>query len=219
MTKHTHSSLQIYLTGLGTATLLATTSNAAVVMMDLSSISGANGGVTSGTIKQVTLGSLTDGRFQGNISIWNKPGSAATDGFGLSFGDGGGTSTKVLFASPGGKTSPQIFGTGATIDSVVRFEDAAGSASLFSYGADNTAASLSEGSYMGFKVSNEFTAHYGWLEVTWDADTKIFHILSGAYESQANMGIIAGIPEPSSLALLAAGAAGVAFLRRRKKAA
>ena len=82
------------------------------------------------------------------------------------------------------------------------------------------------GSYMGFKTAQ---GNLGWLEVTWAGATDTFQIYSGAYESVANVAILAGdtgggtsaVPEPgqvaSSLLLLALGAAGVAIQRQRAK--
>ena len=78
---------------------------------------------------------------------------------------------------------------------------------------------------MGFKT---YGGSYGWLEVTWDSVSQDFQIYSGAYESVANVAILAGdtggsaaVPEPgqvaSSLLLLALGAAGVAIQRQRAK--
>ena len=79
---------------------------------------------------------------------------------------------------------------------------------------------------MGFKTAQ---GNYGWLEVTWAGATDTFQIYSGAYESVANVAILAGdtgggtsaVPEPgqvaSSLLLLALGAAGVTIQRQRAK--
>ncbi len=77
---------------------------------------------------------------------------------------------------------------------------------------------------MGFKTAQ---GNYGWLEVTWAGATDTFQIYSGAYESVANVAILAGdtgtsaVPEPgqvaSSLLLLALGAAGVAIQRQWAK--
>jgi hypothetical protein len=61
--------------------------------------------------------------------------------------------------------------------------------------------------------------YYGYLEVTWNSSTNTFQILSGAYESTANAGILAGataVPGAglSAMALMALG--GGAFRRRSR---
>jgi hypothetical protein len=94
--------------------------------------------------------------------------------------------------------------------------------SYLSYNAESP--DFGPGSYMGFKTAQ---GNLGWLEVTWDSDSEVFEIYSGAYESVAGVPIAAGdtgtsaVPEPgqvaSSLLLLALGAAGVAIQRQRAK--
>ena len=79
------------------------------------------------------------------------------------------------------------------------------------------------GSYMGFRTSQ---GNYGWFEVTWTARSDEFQILSGAYESDPGVAILAGaggaapIPEPGTWAAMAIFAGGAAFAgwRRRKSA-
>lgn len=58
--------------------------------------------------------------------------------------------------------------------------------------------------------------HFGYLDIEMDAERNSVTLYGGAYESLANAPISTPVPEPTSLALLAAGAAGVATWRRRK---
>jgi hypothetical protein len=60
--------------------------------------------------------------------------------------------------------------------------------------------------------------HYGFLDVEIAASGFQLTLHGGAYESQADTPIVAGVPEPGSLGLLALGAGGLAAwrLRRRK---
>ena len=76
---------------------------------------------------------------------------------------------------------------------------------------------------MGFQTSQ---GNYGWLAVTWTASSDQFQILSGAYESEAGVGIRAGaggpgpaaVPEPGTWAAAALLVGGAGFMRWRKRA-
>lgn len=61
--------------------------------------------------------------------------------------------------------------------------------------------------------------HYGWVRVAIDNDAGTFKILEWAYETEPGVGLTiqTTIPEPTTLGLLAAGAAGVAALRRGRR--
>ncbi len=76
-------------------------------------------------------------------------------------------------------------------------------------------------SFIGFENA---LGDYGWLLVTWDAPSKTFEIIAGAYNDTPGEAIVAGdgltaVPEPTSvlstMGLLASGL----LLRRRKQAA
>jgi hypothetical protein len=83
-----------------------------------------------------------------------------------------------------------------------------------------------EAGYFGFRFafgSNASDYYYGWASMTVDLEAvgSGFKITEAFYQSTPNTAINVGqvpvVPEPSSLALLAAGAAGVAAWRARKK--
>lgn len=59
--------------------------------------------------------------------------------------------------------------------------------------------------------------HYGWVRVTIDQPSGTFVINDWAYNTVPGEGLLAGqVPEPTSLGMLAAGAAGVLARRRRQ---
>jgi len=202
--------LQNYLIGLGGVSLLASTSNAAVFTMDISSISGPNAGVPVGGQAYVDLSTLDSGL----IGIFNIPNKPANNLVGVS-GHKVGAGNETMIAKSG--SDPKRFGSGETIDATAG-TFTSGYQGLFFYGAGNKVPAWNAGSYLGFKSGNN---RYGYLEVTWNPDTDTFQILSGAYESVENAGITTPIPEPeaSTLALLVAGAGAVVALRRRKAVA
>ncbi len=83
-------------------------------------------------------------------------------------------------------------------------------------------ASFGPGSYFAMRVYNGSDWLYGYLEVTWDSTTNEFNILSGAYESTAGVGILAGatagggaVPMPGAAGLAACGLLGLSRRRRR----
>ncbi|QDT67750.1 PEP-CTERM motif protein [Planctomycetes bacterium MalM25] len=93
------------------------------------------------------------------------------------------------------------------------------SASL-AYGAANPNAEFNsaDGAFIGLEFPINAVSHFGWVRVTIDNAAGSFVINDWAYESEPGVGITAGaVPEPGSLGLLAAGAAGVAALRKRRR--
>jgi hypothetical protein len=73
---------------------------------------------------------------------------------------------------------------------------------------------------LGFSMDVAGAQHFGWVRLAVDLDTGTYTILETAYEDTPGLGIEAGslvsIPEPTSLGMLAAGAAGVGLYRRRR---
>jgi hypothetical protein len=73
--------------------------------------------------------------------------------------------------------------------------------------------------FAGFRFERADGIHYGWARLNLDLDTITLTIRDWAYQSTPDAAIAVGaVPEPgtSALALLAAGAAGVAVWRRRQ---
>jgi len=73
--------------------------------------------------------------------------------------------------------------------------------------------------YVGVQLNLADGVHYGWVgfETTDQDNGSMAGVIDGyAYETDLNTAIPAGVPEPSSLALLAFGAAGLASFRGRR---
>ncbi|QDU70467.1 PEP-CTERM sorting domain-containing protein [Mucisphaera calidilacus] len=102
------------------------------------------------------------------------------------------------------------FAPGAVIDATA---DTTGGANLMT-NPNYNANFVGQGNYIGYRFEIDGNTHYGWVQVD-VTDNLINAIITGyAYESTPDTGIVAGaIPEPTSLALLAAGA-GALGLRR-----
>ncbi len=89
------------------------------------------------------------------------------------------------------------------------------------YGGNNPNAEFNtaSGAFIGLEFPIGGVSHFGWVRVTVDNAAGSFVINDWAYNSTPGAGLLAGqVPEPTSLGLLAAGAAGVAAMRRRQAA-
>ena len=217
ITKHS-ARLGAYLAaGIGAAAATAPTADAAIVLIDIGpggfNIGGINAGLANGTdTTRNNFPTLGEGQLQIRDNFGGIIGMAGYDGLG--------------FAYNGVRAAPVNFALNSPIDGNSSF------GSWFGYTAfryiDYTnidSPDFGPGSYMGFRTNS---GNYGWLEVTWTAKTSQFQILSGAYEDVAGVTILAGdtggsaaVPEPSTWAMSALLAGGVAFTvwrKRRQKA-
>jgi len=197
--------------GLGVSGAAMSTSEAAIVIIDIDpsgfDINGVNAGVADG-------GTLARSNFPftgaGGLLVLN--GYAGSTGL---YAAGG-----LSFATGSSLASPFNFAQGASIDRYATWRGG-GTYSVFQAGSDSVSPDFGPGSYMGFRTAQN---NYGWLEVTWDSASQDFQIFSGAYEDQAGVAIRAGdgagpaaVPEPGTWAAAALLAGGAAFVRWRKR--
>lgn len=155
--------------------------------------------------------------------------SVASGTLGASFG------ANVSFPGTGGVTDPLVFGQ--TIGTASSFSASPYKISKAFVGTDGTVTPSStvypigSDQYMGLQFDIGGSAHYGWALIQTSTSASFndpdwtgvmdVQLKQFAYESVAGADITAGamsdVPEPSSLALFALGAAGIAAIRRRRK--
>jgi hypothetical protein len=215
--------------GVGASMAATSTSEAAIITIDIASfnIGGINGGVGSGSFASINnFPSSGEGTLKLYNNFVNEIGEESTRTY---LGISGGSSNASLRFAGGGPpnyvyATPTNFALNQTIDGNAYF-GSFGSLALFQFTNNNdtyTSPDFGSGSYMGFRTAS---GNYGWLEVTWDSAAGQFEIISGAYESEAGVGILAGaggpgpepIPEPGTWAAAALLAGGAAFMRWRRR--
>ncbi len=94
-----------------------------------------------------------------------------------------------------------------------------GGLGVYNYGGFASAVAPGTQRYAGFRFAAADGTHYGWVQLSVNAG--IIDFTNAAYQTTPNTAIVAGaVPEPGSMAALAAGAAavGVAIKRRRRAA-
>jgi hypothetical protein len=107
---------------------------------------------------------------------------------------------------------------GALVDSTTAGPSFFGS---MAYGTANPNAQFNNasGKFVGLSFPSGTSTYYGWVRVDVSNSAGSFVVKDWAYQNTPGVGILTGVvPEPTSLGLLAAGAAGVAALRLRKRA-
>ena len=200
-----------YLTAAVTCSTVASTSQAAVVAMDITTIDGPNGGNGAGFNRSVNLATLSPG-LRGYLSLFNSSSAVGITANGL---------FNTWVAGYGNFASPRKFDNDDAIDSSVVTGYLPARTLAFTYSRDGVthiSPDFGPGSFIGFKDQD---GRYGYLEVTWTAATRTYEIHSGAYESVPGVAIrgVATIPEPSTAVLSLGALAAGAFIRRRKQAA
>lgn len=211
------------LCGVGSVVLLPTTADAAVV---------ATPGISPAT--PLTVPYNGDGIYLNVLNGASGPNGGVTPGWDF---NPYGPATLQWFnqpnVSPGSlvrySSSPSLAAGSLDLSTVVDSASLyviAGNDDSVAIGAGAGEWKLNNANYFGFKFIDESDSlvHYGWgIMVLGDtAGTGTRAITNVFYESQPSVGIVVGdtgaVPEPTS-SLLAAGAAGLSLLRRRRLAA
>ena len=230
-----------YLTlAIGAGVIGSHEAQASIIIIDVSSLSGANAGLSAGThanfqvtpFGSITLQNAVDDVFDYGFMIRH---NVLTGVMGSSVTQSPGFGASALIAAD--NNFAKVFNLGDSISAAAsvyvpgyygssianRFQESSmGFRNDFVWrtpegavysGQQGTDAVDPFSGYIGFK---DTAANYGWLNVSWDGSS--FSILSGAYENTGADILAGAIPEPSSLGLLALGATGLLARRRRTAA-
>jgi hypothetical protein len=204
--------LEAYLAAGVGAVGLAASSEAGVVIIDLTGKTGDNMGISPGPgAFPAGFQSFSDIVPRATVFGWNN----YNGNFGISVQTPGG-GLAVTGYSP--YSTPVIFGSGALINSSSGVFDGNYLASAFKSNY-RTVADVGPNSYLGFLTT---AGQFGYFEVLWTSSTNTFRLVSGAYESNPGDSIqtpagFSAVPEPSSMAVVALLVGGTALRQWRKK--
>jgi len=138
--------------------------------------------------------------------------------------------SKLVLVDTNGVTDEGAYGfpvtsTGTTIDSTY-LNGGSNWEGFFYMNGDNQLAGgyyndgAGDTGYVGLAIPGVNGNNYGWAQVSFIPSSNLLILHDYAYETEAGVGIVTGaVPEPSSIALLAAGAGGLALLRAGRKRA
>ena len=189
---------------------LATSADAAIVVMDLGP-TGLNLLGPQANVANFSSQSVNNFPVSGSqLFIVNNAGGMY--GF-----EGDGTLQLAVY-STSASMNPRNYGFGSSIDATGSFTGSA-TASRFK-DVSFTSPDFGPNSYMGFRVQVGTDFMYGWMEVTWTGATNQFEILAAAYETDLNTSILAGatgggVPLPGAAGLAACGLLGLGRRPRR----
>jgi len=155
-----------------------------------------------------------DGDTQGDLLLKNYVfGGGNYQGATVNFGPG-----KIVTFNPGSFNYVTALNAGFTVETSA-LGNFTGS---MAYGAANPNAQFNNasGAFIGLQFPSGANNYNAWVRVNVDNAAGSFTVVDWAYNSVSGEPIVTGVvPEPSTLGLLAAGAAGLAALRRRRAAA